>query len=307
MGNFPPSTPARRVDTQYPELMRFRVADITIRVAAAPGMRFSVDEATGRFLVEEGEPVMSIMSAWSDNSRWSGRDQIFDSGSLWRMYRDGDYFIFSFTSRPTGPVPYKLARINRDFTAGEIRFHEPYYKGCGGVHPLEYPLDELLVTHYLAGGRGVEVHACGLITPDGQGYLFAGQSGAGKTTLACLWRGGTGATILSDDRIVLRTERGGIWMHGTPWHGEGGMASPAKSPLKRIFLLRQGRANSLVPQRPADAAARLLACSFPPYYSHRAMELALGFLDQAVQSVPCDELIFTPDERAVRCVEGIGA
>jgi len=43
---------------------------------------------------------------------------------------------------------------------------------------LEYPLDELLITHYLSLGRGVELHASGMVRSDGESLLFVGHSGA---------------------------------------------------------------------------------------------------------------------------------
>ena len=70
--------------------------------------------------------------------------------------------------------------------------------------PLEYPLDELLLQGLLARGRGAEIHACGIADGSGRGLLFVGQSGAGKTTMARLWEGERGITVLSDDRIILR-------------------------------------------------------------------------------------------------------
>jgi len=38
---------------------------------------------------------------------------------------------------------------------------------------LEYPLDELLITHYLSLGRGVELHGCGMVRGDGESFLLS--------------------------------------------------------------------------------------------------------------------------------------
>lgn len=281
-----------------------RVADITMRVAAAAdGMSFHVDEPSSRFLVERGRVDVNVEAAWSDNTYGTGGQRLFDSGALWQLYRDGEGYLFSFTSPTAGPVPYKLAKFNSNFTDGKILLHEPYFRGRGSVHPLEYPLDELVITHYLAQHGGVEVHACGLVDPAGRGYLFAGQSGAGKTTLARLWQKRPGIRILSDDRVILRSRGGEIRMHGTPWHGEGKMARPENVRLRKIFLLRQGSDNQLIQKKNVSAVSRLLACSFPPFHSRRAMDSVLDFLDRVVTSVPCFELMFTPDERVISIVE----
>ena len=75
------------------------------------------------------------------------------------------------------------------FTAGEVRLHRPYFEGREPVEPLEFPLGELLFINHLHAHRtGVEIHGCGVIDRSGAGYLFAGQSGAGKTTKIYLMR-----------------------------------------------------------------------------------------------------------------------
>ena len=68
----------------------------------------------------------------------------------------------------------------------------------------------------LGDGRGLVVHGCGMFDGSDEAYLFVGQSGAGKTTMARLWHAEPGVLILSDDRVILRSEPDGVWMYGTP-------------------------------------------------------------------------------------------
>jgi hypothetical protein len=126
--------------------------------------------------------------------------------------------------------------------------------------------------------------------------------------MARLWQkakagGGVGGVmILSDDRIILRKIDGTLWMYGTPWHGEAAMACAARAPLTGIYLLRHGASNALIPQRPSQTITRLLASSFAPLYSRDALDFTLTFFDEVARAVPCHELSFTPDERAVALV-----
>jgi hypothetical protein len=266
-------------------------------------MVLDIESTSERFRAPDCIPDITITADWGDGSQWPEGEKVFDSGSLWRMFHDGEYYLFRFSSPSAGPAPYKAARFNGDFTAGDILLHRPYFVGKGAVNPLEYPLDELIITHHLSASGGVEIHGCGIIDPEGRGYLFAGQSGTGKTTLARLWEKQQGVRILSDDRIILRAVGGEIWMHGTPWHGEGRMASPEKAPLAGVFLLRRGKGNTLTPLKTAAAAARLLSCSFTPFHSRRVLEPVLAFIDRVATSVPCREFSFTPDDRAVLFLE----
>src|SRR3989454_10494216 len=285
-----------------------RIADLTIALTSEdPTLAVPPEGAMRRFLVEDGEPDLRLEARWGKLEGVSSGAPLFDSGGLWRLVAANGSLRFSFTSPALGPIPYKMASVDRGFTAGEVWLHQPYFPSTLPVNPLEYPLDELLLIHLLAAGRGVEVHACGVVAPNGQGYLFVGQSGAGKTTMARMWQkaeGAGGALILSDDRIILRKIDGTVWMYGTPWHGEAALASPARAPLKGIYLLRHGASNALVPQRRSQAITRLLASSFAPLYSRDALAFTLGFFEQVARAVPCHELSFTPDERVVALVRG---
>ena len=112
-------------------------------------------------------------------------------------------------------------------------------------------------------------------------------------------RGHAGVTILSDDRVVLRRDGDDTVMYGTPWHGDEPLVSPARVRLARIFFLRQGRRLELTPLGRADAVARLVASSVPPFYSAAGLDFTLGLLDEVTRSVPCHELSFPPDSTAV--------
>jgi hypothetical protein len=291
-----------------------KVADLTIALTSEdPMLAVPPAGAMTQFLVREAkpdgaEPDLRVRARWGELAAVSGGEPLFDSGGLWRLVAANGSLRFSFTSPALGPLPYKVASVDRGFTAGVVWLHQPYFPSGLPVNPLEYPLDELLLIHLLAAGRGVEVHACGVVDADGQGHLFVGQSGAGKTTMARLWQkakagGGVGAImILSDDRIILRTQGGTPWMYGTPWHGEAELASPARAPLKTIYVLRHAPSNKLVALRRSTAVAKLVACSFPPFYHSLGLDFTLGFFDQLVEAVPCYELWFTPDERVLALV-----
>jgi hypothetical protein len=203
-----------------------------------------------------------------------------------------------------GPTVFGFAHqlLVRSFTFGEVHLHRHYFPQDRSVYPLEYPLDELLMIHLLSGGKGVQVHACAVIDSLGNGLLFAGQSGAGKTTLAKLWRQEGEVVILNDDRIILRHTGGTLWMYGTPWHGEAGFAHPARVPLRRIYFLRHGQKNEIVSLQPAEAVGRLFAHSFPPFYSLAGLDFTLGFFEEVVTAVPCDDLRFLPDQRVIEFI-----
>jgi hypothetical protein len=274
-----------------------RIADITIGlISGDPELSLLVEGAMSRFLVDETDPDVNISAAWGDLDRAWGGERLFDSGCLWQLYAEGDLYYFRIAPSGFESPPCKVASFHREFTSGVVTLHRPFFP-ASPVYPLEYPLDELLMTNLLARGRGVEVHACGVLDAEGRGHLFLGQSGAGKSTMARLWQ--RQGTVLSDDRIILREVDKRLWIYGTPWHGEAEFAYPVRAPLTGLFFLRQGQSNTLTPQRSVEAVARLFACSFPPFYSRELLDFTLRFLEQVVKSIPCYELMFVPDERVV--------
>jgi len=223
---------------------------------------------------------------------------IFDSQSVWSLYRIGEWQIVVFHSPVKRDRPYAVALFSQDFLRGDVYFSDQPSPGGADPHGsfFEYPIAEIMMICLLARGRGLHVHACG-IEDNGRGYLFAGNSTHGKTTMARLWQGE--GRILNDDRIVLRARDGRIWMYGTPWHGECDSVSPDGVPLEHIFFLRHAEANGLSRVTGARAAAMLLARSFPPLWDAAGMAFTLDFCDRVVAAVPCGELGFVPDRRVV--------
>ena len=154
------------------------------------------------------------------------------------------------------------------------------------------------MVNLLSQGNGVLVHACAVKDGD-RGLLFAGTSGAGKSTIAELWNSQGNAAILSDDRVIIRKHEGKFWIYGTPWHGSGRFASPDSVPLTRIYFLKQAPENQLRALKPVDAQTKMLVRSFPTYWNPAGMDFTLGFLDELVQEVPGYELGFVPEDSVV--------
>jgi hypothetical protein len=281
------------------------IGDITVAlVSDEPDLRLKVPRSTEPFVVDHNDADVTVRATWGQLHDAAPPGHTFDSGGVWKLYRQHSNYLFRFTSAAFGTVPYKQACFNPDFTSGDVVLHRDYFDHRQPVDPLEYPLDELLVMNVLTRGRGVEVHACGVEDSDGRGYLFVGQSGAGKTTTARLWHGASQIDVLSDDRIILRCVDGTIWMYGTPWHGDAQLACATRTPLTHIFFLGRGQTNEVVPVRPPEAVALLMACSFVPFYSASALDYALTFFEGVTRTIPCGGLRFAPDERVPEFVRG---
>ncbi len=189
-----------------------------------------------------------------------------------------------------------VANMNPDFSEGHIatlagRHAEP------SDFALNYPYDQAILMNRMALlGAGV-LHASG-VEDYGSGFIFAGHSGAGKTTIARLWRS-AGATLLNDDRIIVRAERSGAVLASSPWRGEERDLTARCVPLKAIFHLHQAKKNRLSPIHGAEALARLLANAVAPFYLPAAMDRLVSSWLAVSETVPSYELDFTPDATVV--------
>ena len=217
----------------------------------------------------------------------------------WQMYRDGENWNFYMRSA-TSDLGHK-AIFGHDFHSGQVYLHKDVSDTGAYFFPLNIPMGKIYYVNLLAQGYGVMMHSCG-INLDGQGQLFAGFGGAGKSTTAGLWEGENGVRVFNDDCIILRKINGEFTIFGTPWPGRGGNALPDSVPIDKIFILRQAPQNEARQLSPIKAASAMLARSFAPHWDASAMDFTLGFLSDLCQKVPVYELSFLPDKSIVEYV-----
>lgn len=274
-----------------------RIGGVTIAIDRDD--TFAVLEPSIRFLVPSDSTAdVSIVVRRGTPAPPRG-ESIFDSGGVWRLHREGDRNVYSFHSPAVKSDPYKTATFDAAYTRGEVVCSNDVQRGAD---PLEYPLDELLVGAILGAGRGVEFHGVGIVS-GGRGYLFVGQSGAGKTTTARLWLAEKpDVTILSDDRIIVRKVDGALRMYGTPWHGEAEICAADDVPLAAVFVLEQAKTTEVRMMEESDAVARLFGCTFPLFYVPESIAFTIAFLAEIVAGNLVRALAFTPDASAVRAV-----
>ena len=277
----------------------FCVGDISFGVSSTRDLRLALDPEVNAFALDSEKCDVEIFADWASQIEMPKRRPAFKSGGLWSAFEEGAGITFYFRTSYLGEAPYKRAWFNNEYTKGHVQLLKRYFDAELPVYPLEYPLDELLMIHRLARGEGAEVHACGVVTADGIGRLFVGHSGAGKSTTSRLWLRQQGATVLSDDRIILRLHDGGPVMYGTPWHGDAGLAAQASAPVNQIFLLEHGHRNEIVALEPARAAAELFARTFVPYHSASGLTHTLQFLEHVTARVPVALYRFKPDASAI--------
>ncbi len=154
-------------------------------------------------------------------------------------------------------------------------------------------LPSLLLMLFLSQRKGGLVHASA-IDVDGQGYLFPGISGTGKSTLARQFIQTGAGRILNDDRVVVRKMDNQYHVFGTPWTGESGIAINANVPLEGIFFITHGAINQIKKISPQNALSRLVSTVLIPWYDSDIVAQMLEFFDDLITSIPMYELVCTP-------------
>jgi hypothetical protein len=281
--------------------LRVSIAGFDLSIACEDeNFQLAVAGPSERFLIDpnaSAPPDAVIAAGWGEPHDFNvpdGLPELFSSGGTWRLYGDAERRIYHISSPVFGERPYRAAHFTADYRRARILYNPNTLVPNPSRYPIEYPVDELLISNLLARGGGVELHACGLADADGKGYLFVGQSGDGKTTTSRLWLTQPNVRILSDDRIVIRRAGDGFAMHGTPWHGEAELSEPLSAPLTKIFILRKGEKDEIRSLRRSVATALLFARCFPPFHDPAGVDFTLAFLDELVATVPCEELFFVP-------------
>jgi hypothetical protein len=291
-------------DLGGPHCSYFRVGGVSVQLAGDRSSDVFLVPALDPFRIEAVASDISIQVEWTaDLAPLTGRP-LFDSGSVWRLYQADGGFQFDFGTPILGDAPYKRLLVDDCYSRASLLLSGQCFGKGSAVAPVEYPLDEVLITHRLAREQAIELHGVGIVDPDGASNLFIGHSGAGKSTTARLWTSLHKVEILSDDRIIVREDKvradaDEIFMYGTPWHGEGCFALPQRAPLQRIFVLEHGQGNVLTRLTRSQMVAELFARSFVPFHSHEYVDSALSFLERVADTVPCYRYYFEPDQRAV--------
>src|SRR5271165_2795986 len=79
--------------------LRVCIGDIRVQLTCDdPSMEVAVCQTTRRFLVDGGRADASVCTSWGDLGRPVAGVEIFDSGGLWKLYRDASDYVYAFKS-----------------------------------------------------------------------------------------------------------------------------------------------------------------------------------------------------------------
>ncbi len=163
------------------------------------------------------------------------------------------------------------------------------------------------IFYFFLNGVGTFIHSSGIA--DGEkGYIFAGPSEEGKSTIAKL---SYPETVLSDEVILLRKSNNGRKkVYGTPFNGELEGINRGVD-CKGIYFIEKNDTNEIIPISRMNAVVALMRegvtggfmsvdgiqriCPAPGY---------LSLLTELMEGIPCYKMRFTKDSSFWEAIDG---
>lgn len=149
----------------------------------------------------------------------------------------------------------------------------------------------------LADNGMLVLHSSYIVTANGEGIVFAGESGVGKSTQAELWRKFAAAEVINGDRALIRPCDATV--HGILYSGTSNICRNVSAPLKVVVMPRQASRNAVFSLRPQEIFIRLLnQCAYYPWALDSATRMT-ELIETLISSVPIIGLDCRMDADAV--------
>lgn len=217
---------------------------------------------------------------------------------LWRLYKaDAGLLLESLDTKTHQPCARAL--IAKDFSHVDVWTRGEEVGSVLGWVPMKIlnPIVEVCLLTRLAREGGLLLHSAGVLSLTG-GYIFTGASGAGKSTLSGFFDT-CGASVLSDERMIIRKSGAAFAIHGTPWVGSGAYAKNESGILTELFCISHGQEHRTDSMSPSAVLSFLLPQCFLPHWDRAAMESTLAFLGDLIAHISCRRLAFAQRQDVV--------
>jgi hypothetical protein len=174
-----------------------------------------------------------------------------------------------------------LIKVDNDYKSATISVNDEL--------ALKHALTNLYSSFIVHHNWGLLIHSSCAIE-NGKAHIFAGHSGAGKSTAAKL---SSPRLLLSDEATLVRITSDGIKVYNSPFRSEL-KASPFKAnvELASVQILYQALINSRVKIGKSDALLQLIDKVFFWPHSQEETRAILNLLTMLVKQVPVFELHF---------------
>ena len=199
-----------------------------------------------------------------------------DAAFIW-LYKRGDRYAFGFSNHID--VPMSVLVVDPNFRNGKLF--------VGEAHALNTARLNTLLIH------------ASVIRYRGNGLVFLGKSGTGKSTHARLWLENVEDTsLLNDDNPVIRLEDDGVFVYGSPWSGKTPCYKNERIKLKAIVRLSQAPMNRIVKLNRLEAYASLISSCSCMKWVRSMSDGVCDTVEKVIGQCGCYFLECLPDKQA---------
>jgi hypothetical protein len=230
----------------------YQLAGITIQVESdLPILDTTFSPAIREFEVQEpGDDVVVLRHHFSSPNLISNQDsQLVYNSAPWKVIKQSNSWIYHNIARNSKPDSFRMsAKFSSDFKFADIYQKTSRRYMSGNSYSLTFFLKDLVYLAQLFPSRqAINIHSSA-VSINGNGVLFVGHSGAGKTTIIRKFMRYNlpDIDILCDDRNIIRELNGSYHVFGTWNHGYISKVSPFSAPLKAICFLEKSQRNQLI-------------------------------------------------------------
>lgn len=175
--------------------------------------------------------------------------------------------------------------VDQDYTTAEIRVYDSL--------ALKHALMNLYSSFIVNKGWGLLIHSSCVIE-NNSAHIFAGHSGAGKSTVAKL---STPRRLLSDEATIVKISKNDIQVYDSPFRSELYTdAEQVNIPLDSIQILHQSPFNKRTSMEKSDSLVQLLDKIFYWAWMSDETKKALDLLKILIEKVPVYNLHFQKNE-----------
>jgi len=224
----------------------------------------------------------------------------------WVVYRKDRGWIYKgVINKGNQEKVFKIAVFNDNHSRARIFSPDAKVFQAGGLKSLTtFPTDQLMLLQTISHKNACIFHSSGMII-NGQGLLFLGHSGAGKSTMVTLLK--DIGEILCDDRNIIRSQDDGFRLYGSWSHGDVPHVSPRSAPVKALFFIEKTSFNRLTPLSPFQGLFRLPAFAVRSISNKDWWARTLGLIEKITNQVPMYRLQFDKSGKIAQIINELVA
>ena len=212
---------------------------------------------------------------------------------------------YRFLISPPGHGLCGVLETWSNFTKGKIN-----YRGEFEYRHLAVNNALMLMYAFSATRRSTLLMHASVVMKQGNGYLFIGRSGAGKSTHSRLWLENIeGCELVNDDNPVVRIYKDNqVKVFGSPWSGKTPCYKQLSTSVKAIVRICKECENEIVCETPAGAFASLLPTVSTMKWDEELFGRLCDTISAVVSVVPVFRLNCKADRQAAQiCFDAVSS